>query len=261
MASFDSTLHGAALRTRSAKRSVQVVLLAMLLGACSGGERDSVASGETDSAAQVMSAESLRNTYWQVVRINGSALLDGSVATVILNDEGELAGDTSCNRYFGRWSVSGTSASFEPAGVTRRACERAVMEQERAVLDALVAADRVEQGEDGELSLLDSEGAVRVDLVAAVGPDSEAPAEAPEDLPGSTEHRFLCSDLGTVAFRFVGPDTIELRAGEARFVLPRQRTASGARYASEDAEFWNKGDEAMLTIGDSRYTCERSSDG
>jgi heat shock protein HslJ/membrane-bound inhibitor of C-type lysozyme len=213
------------------------------------------------SAASGMNADLLRNTHWEVVRIDGSALVDGSVATMIFNDDGELAGDTSCNRYFGRWSVSGASASFEPAGVTRRACEPAVMEQERAFLDALSAVDRVEQGEDGVLSLLDSEGDRRVDLIAAVGPDSETRSDAPVDLPGTSEHRFLCSDLGSVAFRFLGPETIELQAGEKRFVLPRQRAASGARYASEDAEFWNKGDEAMLTIGDRRYTCERSSDG
>jgi membrane-bound inhibitor of C-type lysozyme len=38
-------------------------------------------------------------------------------------------------------------------------------------------------------------------------------------------------------------------------ILERQRTASGARYAGDDIDFWNKGGESMLNVGGHLYTC------
>ena len=258
MASFAPMTGSATARFSKIACSTSLLLCAILLAACSGGEQDSQNQTETVSAAPGVDADSLQNSYWQVIQIDGSPLVPGSVATLILNEQGQLGGDTSCNRYFGRWSVSPASASFETAGVTRRACEPALMEQEQAFLDALGAVTSVGRGEDGGLLLLDSGGAARLELVAAVGPESGAQQENPQDLPGTTEHVFECSDLGEVRFRFLGPDTMELEAGDTRFVLTHQPAASGARYVGDSAEFWNKGDEAMLTIGDRQHSCKRT---
>lgn len=53
----------------------------------------------------------------------------------------------------------------------------------------------------------------------------------------------------TAAF-LVSPDAVELHfADGAKLTLPHVRAASGARYADAAHEFWNKGDEAMYTIG------------
>lgn len=89
-------------------------------------------------------------------------------------------------------------------------------------------------------------------------PGREAPV--PLDLAATTYHRFDCGDAGPVEFRFLGPDTIEVNVGATRYAMPHQRAASGARYEGDGAEFWNKGDEALLTIGDQRFECRRIGD-
>jgi membrane-bound inhibitor of C-type lysozyme len=53
----------------------------------------------------------------------------------------------------------------------------------------------------------------------------------------------------TAAF-LVSPDAVALHfADGAKRTLPRAVSASGARFADSTHEFWNKGDEAMFTVG------------
>ena len=56
--------------------------------------------------------------------------------------------------------------------------------------------------------------------------------------------------------RFLGPETIELQAGDDRHILVQERSASGARYVAEGISFWNKGDEAMLELNGERRNCK-----
>lgn len=70
-------------------------------------------------------------------------------------------------------------------------------------------------------------------------------------------HAFTCTGVGEVLVRYVGPDTLEIKiAGEAT-ILPRERSASGAKFAKDDLLFWNKGDEAVLQSGAARYSCTK----
>jgi membrane-bound inhibitor of C-type lysozyme len=64
-----------------------------------------------------------------------------------------------------------------------------------------------------------------------------------------------CADGPAVSIRFLGPDTLELTANEETHILLRQRTASGARYTADGVDFWNKGEESMLTLGSEQYHC------
>lgn len=60
---------------------------------------------------------------------------------------------------------------------------------------------------------------------------------------------FACTDGLAFEARFaLGMAQIRIKDGRA-LVLPRAMSASGARYADDTAEFWNKGRDAMLTIG------------
>lgn len=82
-------------------------------------------------------------------------------------------------------------------------------------------------------------------------------AELRQDLPGNETYRFQCDNFGSVEFRFLGPDTIDVRFDGESYVMQQQRAASGARYAGDGAEFWNKGDQAMVIIGERHFECTR----
>jgi membrane-bound inhibitor of C-type lysozyme len=82
-------------------------------------------------------------------------------------------------------------------------------------------------------------------------------ADEPQDRASSADTTFECPDLGSFAIRFLGPETLELKLSGRTHVLERQRTASGARYVGDDIDFWNRGDEAMLTIDGREYRCTK----
>lgn len=85
----------------------------------------------------------------------------------------------------------------------------------------------------------------------------QTPAEA-QDRAAEKTHVFSCDDGQSLRMRFLGPETIEVIAGDSTYVLQRTPTASGARYASADAEFWNKGEEALFAAGGLRTSCLKS---
>ena len=56
---------------------------------------------------------------------------------------------------------------------------------------------------------------------------------------------------------FLGPETVQILISHHKHILQRVRTASGARYLGENIDFWNKGAEASLEVGNQRYQCVR----
>lgn len=72
---------------------------------------------------------------------------------------------------------------------------------------------------------------------------------------GSEVFVFNCTDNLTASIRYLDPETAELTVNGGNHLLQRQRSASGARYVGPEVEFWNKGREAMLRLGESRYDC------
>ena len=79
---------------------------------------------------------------------------------------------------------------------------------------------------------------------------------APERLDGAGDLVELsCAEGPAASFRFLGPETIEIRVDAERYVLSQQRSASGARYQGDGIELWNKGRESMLRIGEASYRC------
>lgn len=89
---------------------------------------------------------------------------------------------------------------------------------------------------------------------APAGP--ERPAEAPSPTPDTVAANFRCGDLlvGTVFDNAAGNVTLWINGD--RTVLPQAVSASGARYADEAGnEFWNKGDEATLTLDGANHAC------
>lgn len=78
----------------------------------------------------------------------------GSHPITMTLEDGEIGGTAACNSYGGRYRISGNSFEIEDGlAVTEMACQpQEVMESERRFLEALVAVDTVELG-DQELLL------------------------------------------------------------------------------------------------------------
>lgn len=64
-----------------------------------------------------------------------------------------------------------------------------------------------------------------------------------------------CAGGPIATFHFPDPETLVLRVDGRTHRLGRQRTASGARYADERVDFWNKGQEVTLSVDDQTFTC------
>jgi uncharacterized membrane protein len=87
-------------------------------------------------------------------------------------------------------------------------------------------------------------------LISACGSDAgKATSDPPRAQidPGMAVSVYECSD----GYRFtvaVDTDSALLLLHTGPVSLPAARSASGARYQNEDAEFWSKGEEALLRI-------------
>ena len=87
---------------------------------------------------------SLSGNEWLLQDLGGSGVLDNIEATLTFPDTGKVAGNGSCNRFFGPAHVSGNVIKLGPLASSRMACPEAVMNQETKYLNALQAAERFE---------------------------------------------------------------------------------------------------------------------
>jgi heat shock protein HslJ len=81
---------------------------------------------------------------WLLEHISGSGVLDSVQATLTFPEVGKVAGNGSCNPFFGTAEIKGDAIKLGPLGSSRMACPEAVMNQETKYLDALQSADRFE---------------------------------------------------------------------------------------------------------------------
>ena len=89
-------------------------------------------------------------------------------------------------------------------------------------------------------------------------PTAAAPAAStPAGAPVLDAHDFLCGDLKVTAV-FDGVGAVDLSYQGGPLTLPQAQSASGARFADDQGnEFWNKGEEATLTLaGQAKRDCK-----
>jgi heat shock protein HslJ len=96
------------------------------------------------AAAAQPSSFSLSNSEWLLEDLNGSSVLDNAQATLTFPETGKVAGNGSCNRFFGPAEINGDTIKLGPLASSRMACPQAVMNQETKYLEALQAAERFE---------------------------------------------------------------------------------------------------------------------
>jgi heat shock protein HslJ len=218
-----------------------------LVGACSSPDQESMPQ---QSPAKVLE---LAGTSWQVDDIDGGGVIDASNVTLVFPEDGKVVGSAGCNRYFGSVQIDGGTVSFGEAGATMMACPEALMNQERRFFDAIGSIVRGEVDADGRLMLFDEMDERKIRAVP-----QEPTESVPMDVASGDGFRFDCGPAGTADVRFLGPDTVELSLAGKSYVLPRERAASGAKYVADGVSFWNKGDEALLEIGEKRLSCTRN---
>jgi heat shock protein HslJ len=101
--------------------------------------------GLASCAAQEMQpspSTALPGTAWRLDNLGGSSVLDRVEVTLEFTDSGRVAGNASCNRFFGTFQASDQQISFGQMGSTRMACAEPIAAQEARYLEALQEAER-----------------------------------------------------------------------------------------------------------------------
>jgi heat shock protein HslJ len=96
-----------------------------------------------NAATSPGAAFNLSGTDWQLEDLGGVAADQGN-ATLTFPEAGKVAGNGSCNRFFGSSEINGDAIKLGAMGSTRMACPEAIMNQESKYLEALQAAERFE---------------------------------------------------------------------------------------------------------------------
>lgn len=84
----------------------------------------------------------LQGVVWNITQIGDRSVIDQSNADIQFHANGEITGSSGCNRFFGRYTLTGESLSFENVGSTRRACPTEHMAQEKALFAAMASVQR-----------------------------------------------------------------------------------------------------------------------
>jgi heat shock protein HslJ len=104
--------------------------------------------GEAKTTTQPVPANTvpfkLSGGEWLLEDLGGSGVIDRIQATLGFPEAGKVAGNGSCNRFFGPAKISGDTIKLGPLVSTRMACPDMVMNQESKYLDARQAAERFE---------------------------------------------------------------------------------------------------------------------
>jgi heat shock protein HslJ len=111
----------------------------------------------------------LPGSAWQVTTFAGQTPLADHAITFEFDNEGNIAGDGSCNRFGGSCKIEGDKIEVGPLRSTRRACEPDIMQQEHKFLALLGAATTWAMDSD-ELVLTAPDGEIRAKRQEAQAP-------------------------------------------------------------------------------------------
>ena len=96
------------------------------------------------SETQKPSMPDLLKTEWLLEDLAGKGVLDRAQATLAFPEPNKVAGNGSCNRFFGAVQINGAAIKFGNLASTRMACLRvAVANQEANYLKALQNAEKL----------------------------------------------------------------------------------------------------------------------
>ena len=96
---------------------------------------------------------------WRCTRIGSRTLTDDRTPTLLMTAEGKASGFAGVNRWFGTYSVDGSTLKFGMLGMTRMAGPPERMQLEQTYADALAAVTRWSVS-SGRLQMSDSNALV-----------------------------------------------------------------------------------------------------
>jgi heat shock protein HslJ len=162
---------------------------------------------------------------WLVEDIAARGVIDDARTTIVFGEDGRVSGDTACNRYFAEYQITGTDLRFGNAGVTKRACAPAVMDQEQRFLDLFNEVESYRIDATGALILSTPEGATMV----ARGSSNPM-----------TKVTYWCSDGSIVEASYPMADTAHVTHRGRSVRMKIAPSASGARYVGAGLQWWTK---------------------
>jgi heat shock protein HslJ len=127
-----------------------ILPVCMLISSCvsehkpTGAAAPVAATAAAAEAAKKAQLFNLVETDWVLEDLAGSGVVSNVRPTLSFPEAGKIAGNGSCNHFFGASEISGTSIKFTGLGSTRMACPEPIMDQETKYLNALLAAERYE---------------------------------------------------------------------------------------------------------------------
>lgn len=95
-------------------------------------------------SGEAVSVPGLWSTSWRLEDLAGAAVIDSVQATLAFLEQGQVAGNGSCNQFHGGATVADDRIAFGPLATTRMFCGEEVMRQEGDYLGALREAERFE---------------------------------------------------------------------------------------------------------------------
>ncbi|QBF83646.1 META domain-containing protein [Shewanella maritima] len=113
-----------------------------------------------------VNAEQLFETLsgqWSVTDIAGEPVASYSKPRITFEQDGQLSGNNSCNRFSGRYEYQQTQLTLQSLGSTRKACVDGLVKQERMFMDSLPKVSQYQFAKT-KLYLLDAQGQVLFEL-------------------------------------------------------------------------------------------------
>lgn len=134
------------------KKSVLVTIFSvcLMLSSCVSGHKPAGAAAPVAATAAAAEAAkkaevfNLVGTDWVLDDLSGSGVVSNARPSLSFPEAGKIAGNGSCNHFFGASQISGTLIKFTGLGSTRMACPNPIMDQETKYLNELRAAERYE---------------------------------------------------------------------------------------------------------------------
>lgn len=215
------------------------------------------------------------------------------------SENGRVSGSTGCNQFTGALNASDAkqnnnhptqsgSLTVDKVILTKKLCAPALMKQEQKFVEALTKAKRYSIIENTWLVFYNDDKKETIKAVIAQNSQSTSakfenesvntpsikqrvPSENTTDTRSVTnnviqpsaktyECRTPTANIALMTVNTLSSNTLALSLNNAHHIVQLSRSASGAKYTNnKGVVFWNKGDEATLSINSGFYQCSLTS--